>query len=247
MGLHWDTAADTLHVATPQLEDNSSATKRQVASDLARTFDILGWFAPSTVKVKAVMQRLWQLGLNWDEQVPSDIEDIWKTWRNQLPLLTRHPMPCCYFQPSKSALSIQLHGFSDASKVAYAGVVYVRAVYQDATVSVSLMLAKSRIAPLKGITVPRLELCGVQLLSKLMDIARKILSIDLCNTFAWCDSSVVLGWLNTTPGRLNTFVSNRVVDTISRLPPTLWRYVSTKHNPADVASRGLFPNELLQH
>ena len=75
----------------------------------------------------------------------------------------------------------------------------------------------------------------------------EILSIDLCNTFAWCDSSVVLGWLNTNPGRLNTFVSNRVVDTISRLPPTLWRYVSTKHNPADVASRGLFPNELLQH
>ena len=145
LGLHWNTAADTLHVATPQLEDNSSSTKRQVASDLARTFDILGWFAPSTVNAKAVMQRLWQLGLNWDEQVPPDIEDIWKTWRNQLPFLTRHPMPRCYFQPSKSVFSIQLHGFSDASKVAYAGVVYVRAVYQDATMSVRLMLAKSQI------------------------------------------------------------------------------------------------------
>ena len=140
---------------------------------------------------------------------------------------------------------IQLHGFSDASELAYAAAVYLRIVTIDDVVSVILVMAKTKVAPIKRLTVPRLELCGAVLLARLLYHVAKILSVPLEQTYAWTDSVVVLSWLRGNPRRLKTFVGNRISEIMELIPPNRWRHVGGPNNPADCASRGLFPSELV--
>ena len=143
LGVHWHTVEDTLHVAMPSLQPDDLPTKRQVASDVARTFDILGLFASPIVIIKLLLQKLWQLQLDWDQFVPDNIVQDWRTWREELPLLTDHAIPRCYYSRSKKCLSKQLHGFCDASQLAYAGVVYLQTVYTDNSTTISLVTSKT--------------------------------------------------------------------------------------------------------
>ena len=227
LGIHWDTRTDNLHVATPMLASDDRPTKRKIASDVAKTFDLLGWFSPCIVVVKILLQKLWREKLAWDEPVHEHLAQEWRTWRDQLSLITKHPIPRYKFIRGKKVTSLQLHGFADASDVAYAGVVYLRTVYEDATVSITLLYSKTRVAPLCGATTPRLELCGAQLLSKLLILVAKALAVPVTNIYAWSDSTIVLSWLSTPPVRLKSYVCNRVMDTIERVPPAQWRHVPT--------------------
>ena len=172
LGIHWDTGRDQFHVATPSLSPHAGPTKRQVASDMARTFDLLGWFSPAVVIVKILLQKLWKLGMTWNEPVPESLAAVWRSWMDELHYITDHPIARCYYSPDKTRLHNQLHCFSDASNVAYGGVVYVRMLYKDTTVSVSMVLAKTKVAPISPAgTTPRLELCGAQIPSKLLQTA----------------------------------------------------------------------------
>ena len=245
LGLHWDTKKDTLHVSTPTLTANDNPTKRRIASDVAKTFDLLGWFAPCTIVVKVMLQDLRNLKLAWDDQVPDSIAQAWKVWRRELPVITSHPIPRYHLIRGKEVRSLQLHGFSDASDSAYAGVVYLRAFYSDTTVSTSLLLAKTKVTPICGSTTPRTELNGAQPLSKILIIVANVLSNPLTDVYAWSDSTIVLCWLSTSPSKLKSYVCNRVMDTVSRIPSTHWRYVPTDYNPADIASRGSLPCNLI--
>ncbi len=147
---------------------------------MAKTFDLLGWFAPCTILVKIILQDLWKLKLAWDDPVPDHIFIVWTNWKNELPLITSHPIPRFHLVKGKEVISLQLHDFSDASKSAYAAVVYLRAVYSDTTVSTSLLLAKTKVSPLNGCTIPRKELNGAQLLSKLLiSVAQFLLQMCL--------------------------------------------------------------------
>ena len=225
LGIHWDTGRDTFHVATPILTPRTGPTKWQVASDVARTFDLLGWYAPSVVVLKILLQNLWKLGMTWDEPVPEELAAVWRSWQAELSSITEHPIPRCYFHLEKKR-HVQLHGFSDASNVAYGGVVYLRTLYQDTSVSVSIVHAKTKVAPLSPPgTTPRLELCGAQVLSKLLVTAMESLDITLQEVFAWSDSTIVLCWLHMPPEQMNSYVSNRVGDTVSRIPSQNWRHV----------------------
>ncbi|KAJ8718552.1 hypothetical protein PYW08_002789 [Mythimna loreyi] len=138
----------------------------------------------------------------------------------------------------------ELHGFSDASKLAYAAVVYFRVVDQEGNVHISLVTAKTKVAPIKQVSIPRLELCGAVLLTKLMAEVGEVLGVQKLDWHAWTDSEVVLAWLSSHPSRWKTFVANRVSDILNILDTHHWSHVSTKHNPADCASRGVSPAEL---
>ncbi len=151
----------------------------------------------------------------------------------------------CYFPSDAQIRSVQIHGFCDASENAYAGVVYIRMIDSDSNVHISLVIAKTKVAPIKRLTIPRLELCGAYLLSQLLHHIRDLFSITMDNIFAWTDSTIVLGWLNGNPRRLKTFVGNRISFIMDQIPPSRWYHVSGADNPANCASRGIFPSQLV--
>ncbi len=96
-------------------------TKRALVSDIAKIFDVLSWFSPSTIKAKILLQQ------DWDEPVPSQIGDTWFQWRSELPMCSEVHIPRCYFSKysSTAPMEMQIHGFSDASEVAYTAAVYL--------------------------------------------------------------------------------------------------------------------------
>ena len=246
LGLHWDTAADAMHVATSSTGSEDPPTKRKIASDVAKAFDLLGWYTPTILIIKSLMQKLWQDQLSWDDPAPEDVCKVWRQWRAELPLVNQHLIPSHYFDSGKNILTLQLHGFCDVSQAAYGGAVYLRAVYSDTTTSSTLVTSKTKVAPLKPTTIPRLELCAAHLLGKLLSHTAEVLGITLSDIYAWTDSAITLGWLNLPPHHLKVFVANRVADTVSKVPADHWRHVPTQDNPADIASRGMLPGELLQ-
>lgn len=182
--IHWDTTRDTVHIATPVLDKIDRPTKRQVASDVARMFDVLGWYSPLIISVKILLQRLWKEKIEWDQVIPEHLEVEWRVWKGELHLITEHAIPRCYQMLGKVVRSRQLYGFCDASQLAYAGVVYLRLLYTDDTVTTRLITSKTKVAPLKVMTIPRLELCGAQLLSKLLRSTRADLGMDVGDVFA---------------------------------------------------------------
>ena len=114
-------------------------------------------------------------------------------------------------------------------------------------VHISLVVSKTKVAPIKKLTIPRLELCGAQLLSRLLHHVKTLFNQPLTDVYAWTDSTIVLNWLVGSPRRFKTFVGNRVAAIVDCIPPDRWNHVAGVQNPADCASRGLFPAELISH
>ena len=154
-------------------------------------------------------------------------------------------IPRCYHDPCKEKLTLQLHGFCDSSQVALAAVVYLRTVYVDTSVSTSMVIAKSRVAPMKTQTIPKLESCSAVLLSKLLTTVKEQ-NINFQHIHAWSDSTIALGWINSSPHRLKTYVANRVVAITEKIPACYWRRVASTDNPADLGSRGTTAGALIQ-
>ena len=215
-------------------------------SDIAKTFDVLGWLSPVILVLKLLYRNLWERNLGWDQQVPEDLRLQHEQWRNELPLLAEIRLPRHYFNGRKPE-TISLHGFSDASKSAFSAVIYVRATYSSGPPTSALVLSKTRVAPLDERSIPELELCGAHLLAKLLSTTSQTLDISTENIWAYSDSTIVLAWLDGNPKRYKLYVANRISKTINLMPPKIWNYVPTALNPADCASRGISARELISH
>ena len=247
LGVEWNTVMDHFRLKVAELPPIDSVTKCFLISDVAKTFDVLGWFFPCTIKMKILFQRLWEMKVSWDDEVPDPVRDAWLRWRSEMSMLTMKYIPRCYYDKRTSVASMELHGFSDASEQAYAAVVYLRIECTNGSTQVALVSSKTKVAPIKRLTIPRLELCGAQLLAQLLHHVRLVLDIPLNRSYAWTDSTIVLRWLVGSPKRFKTYVGNRVSNIVELLGPEHWRHVSGVDNPADCASRGLFPSELIDH
>ncbi|XP_023223405.1 uncharacterized protein LOC111624721 [Centruroides sculpturatus] len=239
LGLNWNTKEDIFYFVLCKFS-SQPPTKRTVISDIARLFDPLGWLAPVTIKAKMMLQRLWTIGTTWDELLPTVIAEQWKGFRAELQTLTEIKIPR---HAIDRKYPLQLHGFADASERAYAAVVYSRQRIQGEIV-IKILCAKTKVAPLKVVTLPRLELCAIQLLAKLMHRVNQQLQINKEDIFAWSDSTIALSWIKSEPRNWKTFVANRVSEIQTYLPPQHWKHVKSKDNPADYASRGLNPATL---
>ena len=146
-------------------------------------------------------------------------------------------IPRCYFSKQTSTLlTTEIHAFAAA--------VYLRLSDSAIGVQTTLVISKTKVAPIKKRTIPRFELCGAYMLARLL---RQVLNIPLSNVHAWTDSTIVLNWLDGNPRRLKTYVGNRISSIIDFIPPDKWKHVRSAERPADCASRGLYPSELIDH
>lgn len=245
LGLQWNPGSDSFSFLVSNT--NTICTKRGILSDIARMFDPLGFLTPITLLAKYFMQLLWSAGLQWDDPIPPDIQARWHQFKTQLHSISQIHIPRYVFQ--KTALNIQLHGFCDASERGYAAVAYFRLAFPDNPVKIHIITAKSKVSPLKRISLPRLELCAALLLAKLVAEIIKTYTnyINSQEIYAWSDSTVALSWIKASPHRWKTFVCNRVTQIQENLPPIHWRHVDSANNPADCGSRGILPSELINH
>lgn len=236
LGIIWNPATDMFHFKLTLPDINQTFSKRNVLSDISRLFDPLGWLAPLIVRSKMLMQQLWLQGISWDESLPDSISNQWVILRSDLGNVSKITIPrWIYYHDNE----IELHGFSDASQHAYAAAIYARTKQPDGCYITTLLTAKTRVAPLKQLSIPKLELCGAVLVAELLQITKINLSIEDSKLFAWTDSSIVLHWLHSQPSRWKTFIANRVSTIQQIVPLSCWRHVPTADNPADCATRGL--------
>ena len=217
-------------------------TKASVLSEIASIFDPIGWLGPVVVLAKIFMKRLWLLKLEWNQELPEELQAEWNEFRREFPAMSsvrikRH----CYV---RNPVSIEIHGFCDASIEAYGAAVYVRSTDQDGNVQVSLLCAKSRVAPKKQKSLARLELCGALLVAKLVTRISSILTSTIDDVIIWCDSTIVLNWITMLSSKLQTFVGNRVAAIQELSENFQWNHIRGSDNPADIISRGLLPQQI---
>ncbi|XP_052741090.1 uncharacterized protein LOC112045429 [Bicyclus anynana] len=243
LGLCWDRNQDKFKFSVNLPEIAEIVTKRKVLSDVARLFDPFGWLAPIIIVAKVFLQKLWLSNSGWDDQLPPQLLDEWKTYRNQLKYLQNIELDR-WLSICPNQTSVEIHGFADASMVAYAAVVYTKVITDDEKVIVTLLESKTKVAPLKQISVARLELCAAHLLAKLLSQTANNLKIPKSQIYAYTDSTVVLAWIEGQPNKWQTFVANRVSEIQTLLDNHVWNHVTSKENPADLASRGIQPSDL---
>ncbi|XP_036347034.1 uncharacterized protein LOC118756375 [Rhagoletis pomonella] len=244
LGLIWSIEGDHFTFAVSLKQQPAILTKRAFLADASTLFDPLGLLAPVTIKSKMWFQDIWRAAVGWDDLVPDSIAKKWLDHRVQLQILSDLKVDRWIGSGTVGSFT-ELHVFADASERAYAAVIYARTLQIDGRVTVTLVSAKTKVAPLKPTTLPRLELCAAHLASKLV---RSLLH-SWCHPryplYAWTDSTITLAWLQAHPSRWMTFIANRVADIQEILPPECWNHVRSELNPADYASRGISPAELL--
>jgi len=245
LGINWNPSLDVFQFSTA-LPDVRPNTKRSILSTIAKIFDPLGWSTPVTVVAKIFLQQLWLQKLEWDDILPSNLNKQWESIQSSLAGLNNLKIDR-WIRQGSDTLHCELHGFSDASTTAYAAAVYIRLVSISGQITSMLLASKSKVAPVKSISIPRLELAAAVLLTQLIEFVRTSLHANTIPCHCWTDSTVVLAWIRDHPSRWKTFVSNRVSEIQSRLPSATWRKVSTEENPADCASRGLTGSQLSTH
>ncbi|XP_058817006.1 uncharacterized protein LOC131680301 [Topomyia yanbarensis] len=243
LGISWEPEADYLRFHSQIRTSSEPPTKRSILSDIAKLFDPLGLIAPVVVRAKILMQELWLLSCDWDDPVPEPIKSRWEIYHQELVKISEHHVNRYAFLPSSV---IQLHTFADASQAAYGACTYARCEDDQGKVRIQLLASKSRVAPLKRITIARLELCAAVLAAHLHARIKKAIDVNVSASYFWSDSAVTLQWLRSPPNVWPTFVANRVSEIQQYTNGCQWKHVPGAENPADLVSRGMSVDEFLQ-
>nr|CAH7718714.1 unnamed protein product [Callosobruchus chinensis] len=242
LGLMWCPSSDKLIYSVKPFPENSHVTKREILSGSSKIFDPLGLISPCIIQVKILLQGLWLEKVSWDDPLPSHIVSKWNEFKTDILSLNELSIDRHAF--CKNMKSFELHIFSDSSEKAYGACIYVKTVDNFDNTSVNLLTAKARLAPLKSITIPRLELCGALLAARLTEKVSKALQVENIKRTFWTDSTIVLGWLKSAPNKLKAFVSNRVSEIQNLTTLDKWRHVPSEFNPADLVSPGIKPSDI---
>lgn len=249
LGLTLNVSKDCFVFSCPETFDNESPTKRQILSYISKLYDPLGFMSPVIVKAKAFMQKLWAENIGWNDIPPQNLKLEWLSFAKKLSQMQPLNINRNITVPENAA-AVQLIGFADASSTTgYGCCVYLRVVDDSGKASISLLCSKSRINPRnnKALTVPRLELNAMLLLTKLINRVYDTLSlkINIQKVYLFSDSQISLAWLATEPMKLSAYVGNRVRLIRELTNRWRWLYVPSNENPADYVSRGTDPDELI--
>jgi hypothetical protein len=243
LGIEWAIEEDEFRfrIAEPQ----GTVTRRSILSSVSSIFDPLGLISPLLLQGRIILQSICKDGRSWDEPLPAHTLESWNEWRNNLQLLKHLRIPRCYKTGPDQPRSAEIHHFSDASLTGYGMCSYLKLIYDNRSPQVTLVTSKSRVAPSKPVTVPRLELMAAVLAAKVATFLDTEMRYDNIRHVFWTDSKVVLGYIYNDHRRFHMFVSNRVHQIRSVTQPEQWNYVETEENPADLASRGLPVDRIL--
>ncbi|CAI6351883.1 unnamed protein product [Macrosiphum euphorbiae] len=243
LGIEWHPDRDSFCCAL-RPDPTPVFTKRGILSLVASIYDPLGFFAPSTFLAKSIMQRTWCSGLSWDAPLPDSIHADWAGFVADLASLITIEVP--RYINARQGSPCLLLGFCDASQLGYAAVVYVRIIDAPPDNCIFLLGSKTKLAPVKSLTVPRLELNAAVLLARWLGRLNLILApqLNIIGIHAWSDSMIALSWLNVPHESFKTYVSNRVHQVHTLIPTCQWHHIDSSNNPADCASRGVMPSVL---
>ena len=245
LGVHWKVEEDILGLKTQP--KTQPFTRRGLLSVISSIYDPIGLVCPFVLRAKIILQSVCRSSLAWDEELDDVQKTEWCLWLEELPRLEdfsciRSLVP----EEFGDVVHASLHHFGDASEAAYGTASYLRLVNGDGRIHCSFLLGKSRLAPLKSVTIPRLELMAAVLAVKVDGNLRSQLSIQLEPPPFWTDSMIVFHYIKAQSKRFHTFVANRVNAIHRGSSVDQWRHVPGELNPADEASRGLHADQLVQ-
>ncbi|XP_055943575.1 uncharacterized protein LOC129974831 [Argiope bruennichi] len=248
LGLVWDLKEDCLGVdVVPLLNSLESVrnTKRSVLSVVARVFDPLGFISPFVVRVKKLVQEIWERGIDWDSELPDDLRNKWERWCCEVGCLSDVRIDrCCFSNWDRDAGRMEMHIFCDASQVAYGAVAYFRWETSSGEVGAYFVMAKSRLAPLKKLSLPRLELMGALVGARLCKHLSVVFKNWVKRVVMWTDSEICLHWIKSSASEWIQFVANRVVEIQNCVVPDRWFHCPGVENPADRLTRGVSAGSL---
>lgn len=252
LGLKWLSSEDCFIFDAFSLSEGLIMTKRMLLSFLARIFDPLGFISPFIMFGRIIFQKLWLQGIGWDETLDKSLQKQSLEWISGLQRLSQWKIPRWFFHKTNilwSKLeSIHLHCFCDASQQGYGCVVYLVASDGQSTTK-SFVMSKARVAPVKKLTLARLELLGCLLAVRLLKFLRNAFSFNenTCIQYTcWSDSKIALAWIRGDCNRWKQFVSNRVREIQSCTSPSNWRFCKGSENPADLMTRGKLAKDLIE-
>ena len=243
LGLSWNLKNDTLSIPDISVDKVGNAnTKREALKIVASVFDPLGYFTPTVLQAKLFIQELWADKLDWDTEFQMERVNKWNEICKNLKDISSYCLPRYLGTVVSDTQSIEynLVCFCDASKRAYAITVYLHQMSLGEG-KADLIFSKTRLSP-QRVTIPRLELLVVLIGVRALKFIQNEIHLPIKAKIIYTDSQCVLYWLQTKRP-LSVFVTNRLKE-IKSLEGTVFRYVPTQENPADVATRGKAPSEL---
>ncbi|XP_055589815.1 uncharacterized protein LOC129741996 [Uranotaenia lowii] len=240
LGMYWDTASDMFRFKLSSRHDpelllgKRIPTKREVLRTLMMIFDPLGLIGHVLMYLKVILQEIWRAGTAWDEAIDNDPFRKWLQWLKVLPNLEDIRIPRCFraLTSASSATEVQLHTFVDASESGFAAAVFLR-FEEGVHIECSLVGTKTRVSPLKFLTIPRSELQAGVLGARFASSVIKSLSIHISHRFYWTDSRNLLCWLKSDHRRYSQFVGTRVSEILELTDISEWNWVPTKDNVSD--------------
>ncbi|XP_043462861.1 uncharacterized protein LOC122498926 [Leptopilina heterotoma] len=202
LGLKWNPIIDTISfdlnfkkIPTDLIQGQRIPSKREVLSIVMSMFDPLGLLIPYTIRNKISLQEIWRSGITWDENLKTRDFILWKEWISDLGKIKSYQIPRAYCGSAIVPDDLELHIFCDASDKAYSAVAYLRSQDKENKIQIPFIAGKARVAPLKPVSTPRMELQGALLATRLEDTISKELELKLNRLFFWTDSRTVLGWI----------------------------------------------------
>ena len=208
-------------------------TKRVVLSFISWLFGPFGFTAPFAMLAKCLFRELWSLGLEWDNELPEENKIQFLQWVDGQDILQKWSIPRSYTGVGWNGVkNFQLQRFEDAfpQRCAFLGAEMI-----DGSVVTSLVIAKANGAPLRKLTIPRLELMRCLLCAHLLVFVKDVLRFppDSVHYF-WTDSMIALSWIRSHPSRWKNSVANRVAEIQSLTSSDNWFHCPGTENPADV-------------
>lgn len=245
LGLKWHLKPDIFSYQKKDTMSKEKWTRRTVLGKVASLYDPIGHLEPILLTAKAFVQLLWKKTSSWDEEISDELKEQWLQFWNKIKFIEHVQIP--RWVGSGPGTKIELHGFSDASLKGSGVVIYVRTIDSTGQIKIVQLTAKSKVAPIKMVSIPRLELVAATLLAKLMKHVRTTMEWEHIPYYLWTDSMITLKWISKEPCELKTFVSNRVLQIQEKTDIGKWHHIISKDNPADLVSRGLMPDKIAQN